>query len=73
MVGALSTTAVPGRALGIAVVRTVHVRANGQRTDVVEVFGTYSRGDRVFAIAAQVTARKRTDGPAWMLTGLRLS
>ncbi|MBM7414298.1 MULTISPECIES: Rv3235 family protein [Nocardiaceae] len=78
MATALSTAAVPGRTLGVAVVRTVHVRAAGPVPDGaghgdVEVFGTYSRGDRVFAVAARLTARRNTTGPAWVLTSLRLS
>jgi len=73
LVGALSTAAVPGRSLGAAVVRTVHVRPVGDDTDDVEMFGTYTRGNRVFAVAGRLTARRSASTPAWTLTALRLS
>ncbi|MBY6365913.1 Rv3235 family protein [Rhodococcoides corynebacterioides] len=70
MVAALATTDVPGRAAGVAVIRTVHVRpaAAGR----MEVFGSYSRGERRFAVAAQLTLG-RTAGSSWTVTSLRLS
>lgn len=85
MISALSTASVPGRSRGGAVVRTVHVRLVGDTA--AEVFGTYARGDRVFAVAAHLTARRGVSpsesrlstrsaparGAAWTMTSLRLS
>jgi hypothetical protein len=72
MAGALATAAVPGRHLGVAVLQRVHVSVI--TPNHAEVFGTYSRGDRVFAIAAGARYR-RTAGraPCWTMTSLRLS
>ncbi|MBY6349897.1 Rv3235 family protein [Rhodococcoides corynebacterioides] len=70
MIASLSTTEVPGRAAGVAVLRTVHVRrgAGGH----LEVFGSYSRGERRFAVAAQLSIGRPAGSP-WIVTSLRLS
>ncbi|GGG12523.1 hypothetical protein GCM10007304_28170 [Rhodococcoides trifolii] len=72
MVGALATAAVPGRHLGVAVLQRVHVSVVSPNH--AEVFGTYSRGDRVFAIAAGARYRRSAGrAPSWSVTSLRLS
>ncbi|MFC7960355.1 Rv3235 family protein [Rhodococcoides kroppenstedtii] len=70
MIASLSTAEVPGRAAGVAVLRTVHVR-RGARGHL-EVFGSYSRGERRFAVAAQLSHRTPAGSP-WIVTSLRLS
>ncbi|MGB3773058.1 MAG: Rv3235 family protein [Rhodococcus sp. (in: high G+C Gram-positive bacteria)] len=73
LLASLTTADVPGRHLGSAVVRTVHVRAVDGATGPLEIFGTYSRGDRVFAVAGRMELRRGKAGHAWTITGLRLS
>ena len=72
MAGALASSAVPGRHLGVAVLVRVQVALTG--ADTAEVFGSYSRGNRYFAVAARVHHRRRPGGVhTWTLTSLRLS
>ncbi|MFC7447538.1 Rv3235 family protein [Rhodococcus daqingensis] len=52
LVGTLSRQPVPARRLGVACLQRVHLRASD--ADTVEVFGSYSRGQRMFAVAARL-------------------
>ncbi|EME14702.1 Rv3235 family protein [Rhodococcus triatomae] len=52
LVAALTRVGAPGRSLGAAVLRRVHVSSSGPNS--AEVFGTYVRGPRTFAIACRV-------------------
>ncbi|KAA0023989.1 Rv3235 family protein [Antrihabitans cavernicola] len=66
MVRARSLTAFPGKALGTGTLERVHIRLVDPTT--AEVFGTYSRGPRMFAVAARITNRT---GIGWSVTSLR--
>ena len=68
MVRARSLTAFSGRALGTGTLERVHIRLVDPTT--AEVFGTYSRGPRMFAIAARVTNRTAI---GWQVTSLRFA
>ncbi|MGU3431531.1 Rv3235 family protein [Actinomycetes bacterium M1A6_2h] len=72
MAGALAIANVPGRHLGVAVLQRVHVSVVA--ANHAEIFGTYTRGDRVFAIAAGARYRRSAGrAPSWSMTSLRLS
>lgn len=66
MVRARSVGAFPGKNLGTATLERVHVRLVD--ATAAEVFGTYNRGPRVFAVAARITDRP---GKGWSVTSLR--
>ena len=68
MVRVLAQTSVRGRALGAAALGPVHVRMVDEAN--AEIFGTYSRGPRVFAVAGRVTSSGNP--AAWRVTSLRL-
>ncbi|MGK2880962.1 MAG: Rv3235 family protein [Mycobacterium sp.] len=58
-----------------AVLRRVRLRAAGadlDRPQAAEVFATYSRGNRVGAIAARVEIRPTSTGERWQLVALHL-
>ncbi|SDD89337.1 Rv3235 family protein [Rhodococcus tukisamuensis] len=72
LVAALTHAAPPANRLGGAQLQRVHLRPNGP--DVAEVFGTYARGDRVFAIAGRVErtpAAPQARG-GWCVTSLQV-
>lgn len=56
LVSALTRAGMPGRSLGAAGLRGVHIRHT--TPDSAEVFGTYVRGPRTFAIAGRVERAK---------------
>ncbi len=60
----------PARRLGVATLVRVHLRAVEPRAvepGAVEAFGTYSRGPRIFVIAACV---ERVSDTGWTITSL---
>ncbi len=72
---AANQMAAPSRAA--AVLRRVRLQAvgGGGASGAVlsaEVFGTYSRGHRVHAIACRVEQRPATDGPRWQVIALHI-
>ncbi|SNT34024.1 Rv3235 family protein [Rhodococcoides kyotonense] len=63
-------TGPPGQRLGVASLRGVHLsRATNSAT---EIFATYVRGPRVFAIAARIESRSRPRREKWTVTSLRV-
>lgn len=63
-------TSPPGRRLGTASVHRVHVaRAS---PSAVEVFGTYARGPRIFAVAGKIEYRSSARRSGWIVTSLRV-
>ncbi|NMN96049.1 Rv3235 family protein [Antrihabitans stalactiti] len=66
MLRTLSTAALPGRDLGAATLGHVHLKTIDAGN--AEVFGTYNRGPRVFAIAGKV----RLHNGSWQVTSLRI-
>lgn len=72
LVRTLPREAVPGRSLGAATLQRIHLRAHDP--NIVEVFGSYARGPRIFAIAARVERSTTTrPSPGWVLTSLRIA
>lgn len=63
-------TSPPGSRLGPATLRRLHVTRATSRS--AEVFGTYQRGSRVFAIAARLDYRSGRKGHGWTVTSLRV-
>lgn len=60
----------PGRRLGFAAVRRVHV---AYRSDVsAEIFGSYTRGPRTFAFAGRIELAIDPRRPGWTVTSLRV-
>ncbi len=60
-----------------AVLRRVRLQAVGGgdasgTVTAAEVFGTYSRGPRVHALACRVEQRRATDGPRWQVVALHI-
>lgn len=55
--------------LGTASLVGVHVRAVG--TDAAEVFGTYNRSGRVFAVAARIERGNGRHPAGWAITSLQ--
>ncbi|MFF0816522.1 Rv3235 family protein [Rhodococcus sp. NPDC003318] len=77
LVVALSRRDLPGRRLGVARVRRIHVCPAGAGS--AELFGSYTRGDRTFAIAGRLentAAAPGTGGTGarggWMFTSLQI-
>ncbi|MFE3290605.1 Rv3235 family protein [Rhodococcus sp. NPDC059234] len=73
LVAALARAGSPARRLGVAQLQRVHLRPSGP--DVAEVFGTYARGNRTFAVAGR--AERRPAAPngsrgGWLITSLQL-
>lgn len=60
------------RASAAAVLRRVRLRATDVAPTAAEVFATYTRGDRVGAIAARVELAPTSTGVRWQLTALHL-
>ncbi|PTR31650.1 hypothetical protein C8K36_101682 [Rhodococcus sp. OK519] len=71
LVPALVRSAPGSRRLGSATLTRVHVRA--VHTDAAEVFGTYNRGGRVFAVAARIERGKGAHPAGWAITSLRIA
>ncbi|WP_072806705.1 Rv3235 family protein [Rhodococcoides yunnanense] len=66
----LVKTGPPGRRLGGASLRRLHAtRATNSAT---EVFATYTRGQRVFAIAARIEYRSGLRQKRWTITSLKV-
>ncbi len=60
----------PGRRLGFAAVRRVHV---AYQSDVsAEIFGSYTRGPRMFAFAGRIELAIDPRRPGWTVTSLRV-
>lgn len=76
LVTALTRAGAPGRRLGAARLRRVHVHPAGP--DRAEIFGSYVRGERTFAIAGRLerapAARRQSSdaGGGWVLTALQV-
>ena len=69
----LANSSLPGRALGSATLERIHLTlsdptATGSTS--ADVFGSYARGNRIFAIAAHVTRGPGDQG--WRVTSLRI-
>ncbi|MGA9870926.1 MAG: Rv3235 family protein [Rhodococcus sp. (in: high G+C Gram-positive bacteria)] len=60
----------PGHRLGSASLRRVHVARTAP--DAAEIFGTYARGPRVFAVAARLEYRSGSRRSGWTITSLRV-
>jgi hypothetical protein len=59
---------------GAAVLRRIRLQPSGRRdpATAAEVFGCYSRGDRMHAIAARVEKLPATGGPRWQVVALHI-
>ncbi|MDN5759978.1 MAG: Rv3235 family protein [Tomitella sp.] len=66
-VSAIARTAPPGRTLGTAVLRRIHITSAGEHA--AEICATYVRGRRTLAIAGRFERRKG----AWTCTALHLA
>ncbi|WP_254900608.1 Rv3235 family protein [Rhodococcus sp. 1168] len=60
----------PGQSLGTASLRRVHVSRCAKNS--AEVFGTYARGPRIFAVAARLEYRKTARHSGWTVTSVRI-
>ncbi|MBY4128745.1 hypothetical protein HQO83_10120 [Rhodococcus fascians] len=60
----------PGRQLGFAAVHRVHVVYRSERS--AEVFGSYTRGPRMFAFAGRIELAIDPRRPGWTVTSLRV-
>ncbi|WP_323182805.1 Rv3235 family protein [Aldersonia sp. NBC_00410] len=66
VVRAFAKSSAPARGLGAARLQRIHVRLIDPHT--AEVFGTYQRGPRVLALAAQVTLRAQ----GWRVSAVQI-
>jgi hypothetical protein len=70
--------ALVGESDGAAVLRRMRVQPAGrhdpdnQEFHAAEVFGTYSRGDRIHAIACRVEHVPAAAGPRWLVVALHI-
>jgi len=71
LIPALVRSAPAERRLGGATLTRVHIRV--VRADAAEVFGTYNRGGRVFAVAARIERGKGAHPAGWAITSLRIA
>lgn len=60
----------PGLRLGAATMRQVHITRSAP--NAAEMFGTYTRGSRVFALAARLEHKQVARRPSWTVTSLRV-
>lgn len=60
----------PGRRLGFAAVHRVHVVYQSEHS--AEVFGSYTRGPRMFAFAGRIELAVDPRRPGWTVTSLRV-
>lgn len=67
----IATKQPPGLRLGAASLRRVHVTRTAK--NAAEVFGTYARGPRMFAVAARIEHIGGTRRPGWTMTSLRVN
>ncbi|MEB3982227.1 Rv3235 family protein [Mycobacterium sp. 663a-19] len=65
----LSVGRAPAGRAGAAVLRRTRLQPAGHPATAAEVFGCYSRGDRVHAIACRV---ERTAGARWLVVALHI-
>ncbi|CAM2937706.1 Rv3235 family protein [Prescottella defluvii] len=77
LVNALTRSTPAGSRLGTAAlarvrVQPVHVNASDV-FEVFEVFGTYNRGSRVFAVAARIERGNGRHPAGWAITSLRIA
>lgn len=72
-VGRSTAGQAPGRA-GAAVLRRMRLQPAGHRDPetAAEVFGSYSRGNRIHAIACRVEQRSVAAGTRWMVVALHI-
>jgi hypothetical protein len=71
LVGALAQRPLPARGLGGACLGRVHLRPSG--ADSAEVFGSYSRGPRMFAVASRLERTPAALGwGGWRVTSLQV-
>ncbi len=63
-------THTPGRRLGPASLRRVHLSRTSH--NAAEVFGTYARGSRIFAVAARLEYKSGARCTGWTITSLRV-
>jgi hypothetical protein len=72
-VGRSVTGQTPGHA-GAAVLRRMRLQPAGHRDPeaAAEVFGSYSRGNRIHAIACRVEQRSVAAGTRWMVVALHI-
>lgn len=63
-----------GRNRGAAVLRRMRLQAAGHRDpdSAAEVFGSYSRGNRIHAIACRVEQVSAAGGNRWMVVALHI-
>ena len=68
------TTGHPPERQGAAVLRRMRLQPVGRHDPdtAAEVSGTYSRGDRVHAIACRVEQVPATDGTRWLVVALHI-
>ena len=71
LVPALVRSAPAGRRLGGAILTRIHIRV--VQVDAAEVFGTYNRGGRVFALAARIERGKGAHPAGWAITSLQIA
>ncbi|WP_099223208.1 Rv3235 family protein [Mycobacterium persicum] len=57
---------------GTAVLRRVRLQPVGSAETAAEVFGSYSRGDRIHAIACRVERVSAGGGPRWLVVALHI-
>ncbi|MFD4264167.1 Rv3235 family protein [Rhodococcus sp. NPDC058481] len=71
LVAALSRRPLAARRLGVASLLRVHLRPSD--LDTVEVFGSYSRGPRMFAVAARLERTPAAESlGGWRVTSLQV-
>ncbi|QBJ95321.1 hypothetical protein ERC79_04655 [Rhodococcus sp. ABRD24] len=71
LVQTLARSAPAGTHLGTATLARVHVRPVHHQA--AEVFGTYNRGGRVFAVAARIERGNSRHPAGWAITSLRIA
>ncbi|GAB2628265.1 hypothetical protein GCM10027068_03080 [Prescottella soli] len=71
VVHSLARAGVAGSRLGTATLERVRVRP--VRPDAAEVFGTYNRAGRVFAVAARIERGVGAHPAGWAITSLRIA
>jgi hypothetical protein len=69
-----SVLSVSGSRTGAAVLRRMRLQPVGHRDPetAAEVFGSYSRGDRIHAIAARVEKLPTSSGVRWQVVALHI-
>ncbi|ORB85899.1 hypothetical protein B1987_21400 [Mycobacterium kansasii] len=68
----LSVSDVVAARYGTAVLRRVRLQPVGSAETAAEAFGSYSRGDRIHAIACRVERVTAGTGPRWLVVALHI-